>query len=164
MGAFAISVILKKVEENEEMSSIFFPDCIHRKLQRNVWNGLSSLNVVRWKWNPNLSWEEKFYWFNAGFCEDLLWTRNSALFGLLDVQHFLFGRFLISRLKENFSLKTKMRSQIINLVKDSVTLRAMKGTTLFDVKSGSGEHVVDLLGRGNVGFFITSCVQGETTR
>ena len=62
--------------------------------------------------NQNLSWEgeEKFYWINAGFCEDLLWSGNSALFGLFEVQHFLFASFLISKLRRNFFFNGKLEN------------------------------------------------------
>ena len=100
IAAFPITVILKKMRKRIELCPKFLGDWWIKKKYEALWNFFYIYgNAEERKWNLS---KKKFYWTNAGFCEDLLWTRNSALFGLLDVQHFLFGRFLISKLEGNF--------------------------------------------------------------
>ena len=100
IAAFPITVILKKMRKRTELCSKFLGDSWIKRKYEALWNFFYIYgNAEERKWNLS---KKKFYWTNAGFCEDLLWTRNSALFGLLDVQHFLFGRFLISKLEGIF--------------------------------------------------------------
>ena len=100
IAAFPITVILKKMRKRTELCSKFLGDWWIKRKYEALWNFFYIYgNAEERKWNLS---KKKFYWTNAGFCEDLLWTRNSALFGLLDVQHFLFGRLLISKLEGIF--------------------------------------------------------------
>ena len=95
-----ITVILKKMRKRTELCSKFLGDWWIKRKYEALWNFFYIYgNAEERKWNLS---KKKFYWTNAGFCEDLLWTKNSALFGLLDVQHFLFGRLLISKLEGIF--------------------------------------------------------------
>ena len=88
------------MRKRTELSSKFLGDWWIKRKYEALWNFFYIYgNAEERKWNLS---KKKFYWTNAGFCEDLLWTRNSALFGLLDLQHFLFGRFLISKLEGTF--------------------------------------------------------------